>query len=149
MSEKKNQEVNDKDIAQAFEALFDQALVPQSEEEADEIIREAGIDPEAWSDKMYALVQELLRSSPLNWRNVSKDELSNKAEALESIPKRLDKTKEELQELIQARLKRLNLSPQKAPAAYRNREVLTKEDLASLLQELDYQLREEGGEEGE
>lgn len=147
MGNNKDNKVTDRDIVNAFESLFDEVLVPQSIEEAEEIIRQAGVDPEEWKNEMYAMVQGMLRESPLNWRNVKKEELTKKIKELENIPKRLDKTKEELQELIQNRLDDLNLSLQQAPAAYRNREELTKEDLASLLQELEYQLREERSEE--
>ena len=146
MGKKKSHEVTDRDIANAFESLFDETLVPRSREEAEEIIREAGIDPEKWKNEMYAMAQSQIRESPLNWRNVNKEEITKRIKKLESIPKQLDKTKDELQELIQDRLNQLNLSPRQAPAAYRNREELTKEDLASLLQELEYRLREESGE---
>ena len=146
MGKKKGHEVTDRDIANAFESLFDETLVPRSKEEAEEIISKVGIDPEKWNNAMYAMVQSQIRESPFNWRNVKKEEITKRIRKLESIPKQLDKTKEELQEMIQDRLNQLDLSPRQAPAAYRNREELTKEDLASLLQELEFRLREERGE---
>lgn len=149
MGKKKGHEVTDRDVANAFTALFEVVLVPQSKEEAEEIIRQKGIDLEKWNAEMYVMAQELLRSSPLNWRNVNQAELSQKVKRLESIPKRLDKTKEQLQDLIRQRLDELNLSPQQVPVAHRNQEELTKEDLASLLQELEFQLQEEEGENKE
>jgi hypothetical protein len=143
MSKNKECSITDRDVAEAFETLFDETLLPESREEAEEIILEAGIDPEKWDNEMNIMVQKLLRDSPLNWRNIAQEEIFNIVSDLENIPKRVNKTIQELWELIDKALEELYPSKQNIPVAYRNLEEVTKEDLASLLQELEYQLHEE------
>lgn len=141
MNKNKKNSITDWNIAEAFESLFDEILIPETKKEADEIMSEAGIDANKWNDEMYTMIQKLLRESPLNWRNVTNVDISNIVKELESIPKHINKTRKELWDLIEKILDELYSSMHKVPVAYRNLEEVTEEDLASLLQELEYQLQ--------
>jgi hypothetical protein len=90
---------------------------------------------------MYTMVQSLLRDSPLNWRNVSDEEISRNIRELEKIPRRLSKSKQKLIEMIEVCLAEIYPSKKRVPAAYRNFKEITREDMASLLQELEYQVQ--------
>lgn len=141
MNKKNIRKITDMDIVESFENFLDEALTPDSQDEAEKIIQEAGIDPARWNHDVYTMVQNLLRESPLNWRNVREEEITREVKELERIPRRLSKSKQKLIEMIEACLAEIYPSKKRVPAAYRNFKEITREDMASLLQELEYQVQ--------
>ena len=63
---------SEEELAGAFDQLFDEIPAPQTQDEIDDYIREAGIDP----DEFGALIKEMAanarrRASELSWQNIA------------------------------------------------------------------------------
>jgi len=55
------------DLVRAFADLFDE-IEPETPEEIDAVLREAGYDPDEVGARMEAVAERALVDSPLNWR---------------------------------------------------------------------------------
>lgn len=141
---KKNKRT-DEEIVAAFERLFDESLVPNSTQEAQEIIRNAGINPSAFLENMNSLTERILAESPHNWRNQKDDEIEEARTSLSriNIPKGL--SKQQLLDSIDSLLKKFPTGlPRSLQLAHRNATEQSQDDLAYLYQEILHQLAEAG-----
>ena len=136
MSKRKPLETEE-ELEEALDKLFDEIPPPETPEEVDETLREAGYDPEAIAAQMKAFAEQALANSPLNWRNRAPQEIeagrSRLAEFLSNTPKNRD-------DLVQAIRQQLSQLGGQAAYAHRNLELETAsdEDLAGWLADLQY-----------
>lgn len=127
----------EEELVEAFDQLFDETPPPQTPEEVNDYIREAGIDPDEFGAKTRMFSEKALHESPLNWRNRGQEEIEQARTALERIEWFAGKSRSELQSIIDTVMGHIAaINPSLNPVHYRNRHELTDEDLASLLQEL-------------
>ena len=129
---------SEEELAEAFDQLFSEIPPPQTEEEINEYIIEAGYDPDEFGEQIKNIASEALKNSPLNWRNqIAQSEIEEARSQLEKINELANKDRKDIFSIIEkvmAQIKEAN--PQLAPVHYRNRSELSEEDLVSLLQEL-------------
>jgi hypothetical protein len=126
------------ELAEAFDQLFNDIPSPQTQEEIEEYIRDAGFDPNYFSKKIKELVTEAIQKSPLNWRNDTNSEKLVKARThLESIRNFSELDHSKLISIVEDVFTQIrNANPKFAPVHYRNHSELSDIDLQSLLQEL-------------
>lgn len=123
----------DKELAQAIDELFDEIPPPQTPDEVDAIIQEAGYDPDEFATRMQTLVEQASANSPLNWRNQSERlEKERKKLSTSSVTSPLTRSK-----IIESIQQILSQQPQWA-THYRNLDETTDDDLLSWLEELRY-----------
>lgn len=128
---------SEEELAEAFDQLFDEIPSPQTQEEIDEYIREAGIDPDEFGARIKKLTIKALAESPINWRIRSKAEIEEARAQLDSIGAIANKERNNLLSIIDKALEQILVTnPQLISLHHRNRTELSDEDLLSLLQEL-------------
>ncbi len=66
----------DAELIERVGELFD-AVPPEGQAEAEEVLREAGLDPDAVGDRLAQFAKATLASLPLNWRQRAKAEREN------------------------------------------------------------------------
>ncbi len=148
MKEKKAPGTEEELLAR-LERLFDQ-LEPDTADEVDIILREAGLDPEEVGARMKAAAERQFAASPLNWRNKARQEVAEAEARLAKFSSTPTAGQADLRERIERLLRGLSATHRSVAAAYhRNLEEATESDLQSLLSELEYLTSEEGGEEAE
>jgi len=127
---------SDDEILEAFAELFD-SVPPDTPEEIQAALLEAGIDPDQVANEVKQLVEDGLASSPYNWRNaqpaLDQARLELEASQIETPGERSDIVEAIQQLLSQSR-------DQSLAAHFRNENFsqMSKEELASLYQELKY-----------
>jgi hypothetical protein len=119
--------------------LFDQ-IPPETVEEAEQELRDAGFDPEAVGQRMKILAEQTLARSRLNWRINAAEERGRVVDKLTHFVARVPEARSELETAIRQILER---SPQfgnlpAVTAHFRNFAEATDEDLKSLLFELEF-----------
>lgn len=133
------------DLVRAFADLFDE-VAPMRSEEIESELRDVGLDPEKVVARVQAAVEASLVESRRDWRKEAPRELEReRAKMAERASTRsLDRAG------IIAAIERLSsqLSGQ-LRHAYRNLEAETDEDLASLLEDLEYLASQERQRDGE
>jgi hypothetical protein len=107
-------------------------------DDTDQVLTEAGYNPDEISKKFQAIANKALKKSPHNWRNRAHiDHEQAKSSFLNSnlTNNNTRQSRSELLETISALLaqENLNIAP-----AYRNLTAQTDEDLESLLKQLRY-----------
>jgi hypothetical protein len=128
---------SEEELAEAFDQLFDEIPSPQTREEFNAYIREAGIDPDGFGAQIREITSKALRESPLNWRNHAENEIEKARARLEKYEKFTNRGRGDLLSLIDKVMEKIeNNYPSLAPVHYRNRSELSNDDLVSLLQEL-------------
>lgn len=130
MSKKKHVETSE-DLVRALDQLFDQVLMDVPEE-VDEILREAGYDPDELGKEMAKFVRQVSLESPMDWRNKQKF-IEEEKKQLNSVPQKPQLTRSQKE----ARLTAL-LSDQRLSMAFRNFRELSDHDLDSLLAQAEY-----------
>lgn len=130
----------DQDLINALADLFDEVNknATFSEEEVDITLREAGYDPEQVVKNMQTIADQALANSPLNWRNRAPKELKEAKAKLQAMSTDRPLNKVELKKSIQQLLDQLSNPQKQAFAHFRNFESMSDEDLASLLNELEF-----------
>ena len=125
----------DKEIVEAFAALFDE--IDFDSEEVNEILHEAGYDPNEVGNHLKQVVERTWAASPFNWRNQADAIQNERTKIDELISGAVDKTRGEMEQAAQALLGMF-----KKPAAvhFRNYKEMTDEELAGWLHELQYLL---------
>ena len=125
------------ELVSAFADLFNE-VEPETSEEIDAVLHEAGYDPDEVASRMRAVAQQAIAESPLNWRN-RVDELQEERDRLASFSPPLVLPREDLLKEIQSILGRIASGQARTIMAYyRNLDEVTNEDLASLLVDLQY-----------
>lgn len=125
------------DLVRALDDLLNQVLedVP---EEVDEILREAGFDPEHLGKEMADFARHVSASSPLDWRNKRADIEQAKSQ-LRASSTQNQMTRTQKEQLLQQLL--LDQDRLDMAVAYRNYKEMSDHDLDSLLADVEY-LRE-------
>ena len=127
--------------------LFDE-IDPETPEELDAALQEAGFDPDAIGARMEALAREALQQSPLNWRNQAHKEMEAERQRL-AAAQRVSPgpaNREAIKSSIQALVGRLGpAAGQLGTAHHRNLEDASDDDLLSLLADLEYLAGHEDG----
>ncbi len=101
MSEKKPVETSE-DLVRALNELFNQVMIDVPEE-VDDILREAGYDPDQLGKEMADFARRVSAKSPLDWRNKHEDVEQAKTKLRASLPQRqMTRSQKEarLQELL-------------------------------------------------
>jgi hypothetical protein len=129
----------EEELVEAFDQLFDEIPSPQTREEIDEYIYEAGIDPEEFGAEVANIAADALKESPLNWRNRGQEEIARARANLEKIEKVEGRDRSNLLSIIDKFMEKIrSTNPKLAPIHYRSRDELSDEDLVSLVQELTF-----------
>jgi len=133
---KNNQDTrNDKEILNRFDVIFNSVPELQSDEEIDMYLNENDFDIQALKEKGNDFAEKLMNE---NWRFMS-DENTDQETSIENIaPTRLSMGREWLIQAIQRN------APKNFQFANRNIKDLTPKDLASLLQEIEFYLIQNG-----
>jgi hypothetical protein len=127
----------EEELAEAFDQLFNEIPSPQTREEIDEYIYEAGIDPEEFGAAVAKIAATALKESPLNWRNRAQEEIVRARANLEKFDKIKTGDRSNLLSTIDKFMEKIkSTNPKLAPVHYRNRDELSDEDLASLIKEI-------------
>jgi|GraSoiStandDraft_41_1057321.scaffolds.fasta_scaffold876464_2 hypothetical protein len=119
--------------------LFDQ-IPPEDIEEAEQELRDAGVDPEAIGQRMKNLAEQTLARSRLNWRAEAAAERRHALDKLTHFAARIPEARSGLEIAIREILERsphLGNLPA-VTAHFRNFAEATDEDLRSLLLELEF-----------
>jgi DNA-directed RNA polymerase subunit F len=133
------------DLVRAVADLFDE-VEPETQEEIDAVLREAGHDPDEVAARMKVVAERALASSPFNWRNRAQRELADERARYERLASVLPRSRADILSAIQALLAQLGGRTQQAYAHFRNFESATDEDLARLLSELEYLASQQHGQ---
>lgn len=145
MTKKKPLETSE-EFVNALTDLFNE-IGPETPEEVEAILREAGYDPAKLAAEMQAFAEQSLKNSPLNWRNRAQQELTAARSHFESTLSRVSRSRSELIEAIQQLLQQVGGQPQQALAHFRNFESASDDDLASMLEELEYLKSQQQGQD--
>lgn len=122
------------ELVRAFADLFDE-VTPETAEEIDAELRAAEYNPEEIGASMQIAVQRALAQSPLNWRNRAQRELEAERSRIDEFARpRLRSRAETIAAIRQV----LAQSGGHMAYAHRNLELETDEDLATLLEEIEY-----------
>jgi hypothetical protein len=135
MPEKKIPRDND-ELMDAITDLFN-SVAPETPEEVDAFLIEAGYPPDELGEKFKILAEQALEQSPYNWRNIARammEKDKNRYSKLESnIPQGRDN-------LLDAIKKMISSFPEDTQnqlrLAFRNYEEQTENDLASVYMDL-------------
>jgi len=131
----------DLEIASDFDSLFNEIPEPQTDEEIQAFLADAGYDIQVLKARGRDFVNDLMAS---NWRFVSPEELNQVSAQIDEVPLRLDWGRERLMAAFQKITSQLTSAGMHPRFAFRNQEQLTESDLATILQELEYQARKNG-----
>lgn len=129
----------DKDIEREFESLFNLIHEPNTDEEIIKELEDTGYKLEELKTTGRKFVNNLIAN---NWRFVTSEEIDNKARKISEIPFRTNLTKDKLLIAIRKISEVLATKGSQPSLAFRNLENLTEEDLASILQELEFEASE-------
>lgn len=127
----------DKDLIRAITDSFNE-VEPDSPEEINAILRDAGYDPDQVARQMKAVAERALKESPLNWRERTQ-EMEDAKSRLIAFTSALPTSRAEIINAIKELVAKLGSGKSElAMAQYRNFESASDEDLASLLRQLQY-----------
>jgi len=130
----------DEELVRVFDYLFDQTE-PQTPEEVDAVLREAGCDPGEVAARMDEVAQRALAESPLNWRNRARAQHEEAVAQLKSSLSSARGNRTEVLAAIEQVLTQLAPKQRESLTAhFRSLDQATDADLASLLGELEYLL---------
>ena len=127
----------DEELVNAFTDLFNE-VEPETEDEIDAVLRQAGYDPEAVAVRMRQVADRAIEKSPLNWRNRFSTELETEKTRLAALRSSVHMSREEILEAIRNKVTRLGGKINQLGFAHRNFDMASDDDLRSLLSELDY-----------
>lgn len=131
----------DEEIVREFESLFHKLPEPETNEEIEKILYDAGYDMKDLQTKGLEFVNNLIAN---NWRFVTSDEIDDAAKIINEIPFRDSWTRSHLLDAIQKVSQALGQSGKEPVLAYRNLGKLADADLAAILQELEYKASAKG-----
>jgi hypothetical protein len=127
------------DLLQAILDLFDdvESMAPEDMQEIDEALRAAGLDPDAVAKRMDEVAQQAITASPFNWRNQTR-QMKAAQERLAAQRAARPTDREGMMTAIKKYFGLSNPEIQQVALAHRNFTSLPVEDLATLLDELEY-----------
>lgn len=147
MTKKKTLETSE-EFVNALVDLFDE-MGPETPEEVEAILREAGYDPVQLAADMQTFAEQALKNSPLNWRNRAQQELTAARSHFESTLSRVSRSRNELIGAIQQLIQQVGGRQPQVFAHFRNFESASDDDLASMLEELEYLVSQQQGQDRE
>ena len=136
MSERRPPATED-ELIHAFISLFN-AVEPETPEEIQTTLRDAGYDPDSVAARMQTIAARALENSPLNWRNRAQRELEAEKTQIETITSSQPSNRAGIIDAIKQLLAGLSGQQLGLAAHFRNFDHATDEDLASLLADLEY-----------
>ena len=131
----------DEDIVREFDHLFEEIPEPNTDEEIENYLIDAGYDIEDLKVKGSEFTRNLMAN---NWRFVTFEEIDEEAAEINKIPLREDWERNRLLQAIRKASEILTQRGREPVLAFRNLENLTDRDLASVLQELEYKAISKG-----
>ncbi len=131
----KNPPETDQELLRRLGGLLDEAF-PEERAEADEEIRAVGLDPAVVEARMSAFVEDLIASSPMNWRARAGAERAAELAKLGAVSRAKGRSVEDLREAVRGMLASFpQLQPQ---VSFHKFESASREDLETLLAELEF-----------
>ncbi len=128
----------ERELIEALADLFEE-IPPETGEEADEVLRDAGLDPELVAKNMREFAEGVLAKSPLNWRNRAEHERAEAKRRLRGFESSMPSDRQGLLAEVSTLLERVRCQHQGLVAVeFRQFEESSEEDLRSLLAELRY-----------
>ncbi len=137
----------DAELIERVGELFD-ALLPEGLAEAEEVLREAGLDPDAVGNRLAQFAKATLASSSLNWRQRAKVERENALAQFDKYRTRQPRAVSDLKKQIASILARqphLESLPT-VRAHFHKLDHASSKDLESLLTELEFLEKQSGVE---
>jgi hypothetical protein len=131
----------DLEIASEFDRLFDEIPEPDSQEDVIAYLLEAGYDVEKLKAEGVAFVNDLIAG---NWRFTDVRDIHDAAVKINEVPVRKGWGRRQLTAAIEKLSAALGSGGTQPLLAYRNLDELTENDLATILQELEYKARSNG-----
>ena len=129
----------DAELIERVGELFDTVL-PEGQSEAEEVLRKAGLDPDAVGDRLAQFAKATLASSSLNWRQRAKEERENALAQFErdrtGQPRAASDLKAQITGIL-ARQPQLGALPTVRIHLHKFEHASSK-DLESLLEELEF-----------
>jgi hypothetical protein len=126
-----------KDLVEAFASLFNE-VEPETPEEIDAVLRDAGHDLHEVAARMKAIAEKAIADSPLNWRERAKKDLPVALVRLKQFSLTATHDRTTIAGAIHELIAQLGAEVQPAFAHFRNLDSVSDEDLASLLADLEY-----------
>jgi hypothetical protein len=136
---KRNPPSTDAELVERVRELFD-AVPPEGEAEANEVLQEAGLDPDAVASRFAKFANETLAHSPLDWRQRAKVEREKALTEFEGYRQRLRRASSDMKAQITSILARqphLGSLPT-VRAQFHKFDHASSKDLESLLAELQF-----------
>ena len=128
---------SEQDILNAFADLFDE-IQPETSEEIDTILIEAGFEPEQVAANMQALAEKALGESPLNWRKQASRKRQQAEQGLRELESTIPTNRTDILTAFKDFAKRRPEQYRLAMLQFRNLEEASDKDLQTLLAELIY-----------
>ena len=140
---------SEQDILNAFADLFDE-IQPETSEEIDTILIEAGFEPEQVAANMQALAEKALSESPLNWRKQASRDRQQAEEGLRELESTTPTNRTDILTALRDFAKRRPEQYQLAMVQFRNNvEEASDKDLQTLLTELIYLESQQSQDQGD
>lgn len=132
----------DDKIVESLVELLDLELVPDSLEDAENVVQKTNIDVDELKKRASAVLREILTELPDDWRNIAIDEIESTSTELEKRFLKLQLSEAEIKERIQNLVNRIteanvHINVPTPGLAWRNLEKQSKEDLARLLRKFE------------
>lgn len=131
----------DLDIASAFDRLFNEVPEPNTDEEVRTFLEKAGYDMEKLRSEGMSFVKSLIAG---NWRFADLRDIQQAGAEINAIPLRKGWNRDQLTSAIEKLSAALSASRTQPSLAFRNLGELTNDDLATILQELEFTAHRNG-----
>ena len=136
------------ELTRVLADLFDE-VGPDTPEEVDAVLVEAGYDPDEVGRQMQAIAEQAMANSPVNWRNRAQQELAAERARYERTASTPSGSREDMISGIRHLISQMGQRPSQVFAYHRNLEDMSDEDLASLLSDLEYLSSQQPGQDVE
>jgi hypothetical protein len=127
----------DEELTQAFDILFFEFLL-ESPDVVDTILQEAGYNPDEVVRQMRTCAKGAWERSSLNWRNRARKEVAEEQARLTDLSEVVQCDRSGMIAAIKQLLAQVENKQQSLAVHFRKLEQASDDDLASLLEELEY-----------
>lgn len=129
--------VTEEELVRAFANLFNE-VEPETPEEINATLRDAGYDPDTVAARMKAVAERAIMDSPLNWRNRAKQELEEERHRRGVAESSAPQSRKDIINAIRRLLTQIHGNQVELATHFRNFDQATNDDLVSLLGDLEY-----------
>ena len=136
------------ELTRVLADLFDE-VGPDTPEEVDAVLVEAGYDPDEVGRQMQTFAEQAMANSPVNWRNRAQQELAAERALYERTAPTPSGSREDIISGIRHLISQMGRRPSQVFAYHRNLEEMSDEDLASVLSDLEYLSSQQPGQDVE